>query len=118
MKRLILIALSVALGACQGLAGPEPSASVPQARGQAYAQTNCSSCHAITRGATSSPNPAAPPFASVVNRDGLSRETLNSWLRDAHNYPSAMALELDANRIDELVTYMLTLADPNYRPVG
>jgi mono/diheme cytochrome c family protein len=118
VKRLIFIGLLIALEACQGLVPPERSPSPRQVRGHAYAQANCSSCHAISPGATSSPNPNAPPFASIVNRDGLSKETLNSWLRDAHNYPSEMTLRLDASMIDDLVTYMLTLADPKYRPVG
>ena len=42
--------------------------------------------------------------------------TLSSWLRDAHNYPSEMEFQLDSNKVDDLVSYMLTLRDPNYRP--
>ena len=118
MKHLTFFSFAIALGGCQGLFPPQPSTLPAEYRGQEYAQASCSSCHAITAGSISSPNPQAPPFPSIVNRDGLTRATLNAWLRDAHNYPSEMTLQVNARRIDDLVTYMLTLRDPKYRPVG
>lgn len=65
-----------------------------------------------------SPNPQAPSFPAIVNQQGLTAETLSSWLRNAHNYPTEMEFELDSRRVDDLVEYMLTLTDPNYRPIG
>ena len=63
-----------------------------------------------------SPNRGAPPFAAIVNQEGLTEETLSTWLRDAHNYPQQMAFSLGEREVDDLVAYMLTLRDPDYRP--
>lgn len=113
----LLGAALLLLGACQQ---PPPlvtqQASAPQARGHALAKASCAACHAIERTASSSPNPQAPPFAGIVNQEGLTAQTLSSWLRDAHNYPGEMAFELDPARVDDLVAYMLTLRDPAYKP--
>lgn len=46
----------------------------------------------------------------------MTAATLSTWLRDAHNYPSEMQIQLEPSEIDDLVAYMLTLSDPNYRP--
>ena len=119
MKQLTTCAsaLALALVACQ----QQPLVNVPPAtaysRGHAYAQASCSSCHAIGGGSTS-PHPKAPPFSAVVNQEGLTAATLSSWLRDAHNYPSEMNFQLNQDKLDALVDYMLTLRDPAYRPVG
>ena len=80
------------------------------------ALASCASCHGIAPNATLSPNPDAPPFAAIVNREGLTRETLSAWLRDAHNYPAEMEFELDPAKVEHLVGYMLTLQDPSYTP--
>jgi mono/diheme cytochrome c family protein len=118
VKCLILLGVVMVLGGCQGRSPTERLASTAQYRGHLYAQATCSSCHAIGPGSNSSPNPQAPPFASIVNQQGLSRQTLNTWLRNTHNHPGEMTLQIDETRIDDLVTYMLALKNPNYRPVG
>lgn len=82
-------------------------------RGQAFAQAHCSSCHAIGNGI--SPNPTSPPFARVINTPGLTPDTLNSWLKNSHNFPQMMNFAIDDAHIDDLAAYMLTLRDPNYR---
>ena len=81
----------------------------------ALAQGACGGCHAVER-YDLSPNPEAPPFAAIVNREGLTRETLATWLRDAHNYPEEMDFFLYEQEVDTLVEHMLTLRDPEYRP--
>ncbi|WP_147416664.1 c-type cytochrome [Sphingomonas edaphi] len=87
------------------------------AQGRALAEESCSACHAIDT-AIASPNSNAPLFPVIVNQEGVSSETLSYWLRGAHNYPSEMDFYLDAQKVDALVAYMLTLQDPNYeRPV-
>jgi mono/diheme cytochrome c family protein len=85
--------------------------------GRAFAQGSCGGCHAVEP-RTLSPNPAAPPFPAIVNREGVTRETLTAWLRDAHNYPEEMEFYLEKPEVDELVSYMLNLRDPNYRPAS
>ena len=62
---------------------------------------------------------AQSEFAAIcgdVNSEGLTRATLTTWLRDAHNYPEEMEFTLGAPEIERLVDHMLTLRDPNYRP--
>ena len=116
LKHLPLLCAALLLVACHEQPPAGPSASTAQSRGHAFAQTSCGGCHAVERVSTSSPNPNAPPFSAIVNRQGLTAETLSSWLRDAHNYPSEMEFQLDSSKVDDLVAYMLTLSDPNYTP--
>jgi mono/diheme cytochrome c family protein len=86
-----------------------------QTRGYTYAKSSCAGCHAITANA-SSPNPEAPAFEAVVNTKGLTARTLETFLRDSHNFPGQMAFSLDPARIDDLTAYMLTLKQVGYRP--
>ena len=109
------IAVAAAIAACQPASSAGPVRSLPANRGLTAAQGTCGGCHAVERHGVS-PNPKAPPFAAIVNRPGVTPETLSSWLRDAHNYPEEMEFYLEGPEVDELVAYMLTLRDPNYRP--
>ena len=112
MKRLLpLSALTLAACATAGL-----SLSPAAARGQALAGSNCATCHAVGRDAGQSPNPQAPPFELIANQPGLTRETLGTFLRDAHNYPGAMQFTLDPAAADDLAAYMLTLRRDDYHP--
>jgi mono/diheme cytochrome c family protein len=106
---LLLSCFAVAVTACQH--PPQGEAS----EGLAFAQAACGGCHSVARYGAS-PNPNSPPFAAIVNQQGLTRQTLATWLRDAHNYPEEMEFSLDGPEVDRLVDYMLTLRDPNYRP--
>lgn len=120
MKRLLLLGTALLTGACQQqqIALADRPAVESGARGQALAAASCARCHGIQRGSTVSPNPRAPSFPTIVNQQGLTRGTLSSWLLDAHNYPSEMDVQLDSKNVDDLVDYMLTLSDPNYKPIG
>ncbi|WP_167737625.1 c-type cytochrome [Sphingomonas parva] len=122
MKPLFLPALALALlAACQRtpasetfVVAPPPSSAE---RGETLARSVCAGCHAIDRTGTS-PNPNAPPFAAVVNREGVTAETLSAFLADAHNYPREMDFSVHESAVDDLVAWMLTLKDPGYRPQG
>lgn len=116
LKPLHLLCLALPLASCQSVPSAAPAAgtSATALPGQAFAQASCSSCHAVGRFG-SSPNPNAPPFPAIANQEGLTAETLSTWLRGAHNYPSEMDFYLSARQADDLVAYMLTLRDPNYR---
>ncbi len=109
-----LLCLTLSLAACRSVPSGEPAGSSVAPRGQAFAEVSCGGCHAIGSDRTS-PNSAAPPFPAIVNQEGLTAETLSVWLRGAHNYPSEMDFSLNERQVDELVQYMLTLRDPNYR---
>lgn len=76
----------------------------------------CQGCHSV-RLHLPSPNPGAPAFADIANLEGLTPNTLRAFLRDAHNYPDEMKMTLDQREIDEIVAYVVTLRDPDYRPV-
>jgi len=108
LKSASSITLALGVVACQSTP-PQPHP------GLAFAQASCGGCHAVERLGVS-PNPAAPPFAAIVNQPGLSDATLGDWLRDAHNYPEEMEFYLKGPEVDGLVAYMLTLRDPGYRP--
>jgi mono/diheme cytochrome c family protein len=113
-RQLPLLCLQRLFTACQNLPPAAPTASTIPSPGQAFAQASCGSCHAVGRDGRSS-NPNAPPFPAIVNHEGLTAETLSSWLRGAHNYPREMDFYLTDPQVDALVAYMLTLKDPNYR---
>lgn len=131
MKFLYVACVALPLVACQevppaqSVARTSHSAAIEKpaqlsplaAQGRVLAQESCSGCHAIDN-AIASPNSNAPLFPVIVNQEGVSAETLSYWLRGAHNYPSEMDFYLDAQKVDALVAYMLTLQDPNYvRPI-
>ena len=80
-----------------------------------FTQDSCGECHAIAPPELS-PNPNAPPFASIVNQPGLTEETLARWLRDAHNYPQEMEFEVGEEQVGQLLAYMLTLRDEDFEP--
>lgn len=107
--RVLYLGLALLAGGCQHQMGPAVHP------GLAFAQASCGGCHAVER-YPSSPNPDAPPFAAIVNQEGLTHATLATWLRDAHNYPEEMEFSLDQAEVDQLVAYMLTLSDERYRP--
>jgi mono/diheme cytochrome c family protein len=115
---LSLVCALLLLGGCQVHQPAGPSELTSQARGHAFAQTTCASCHGVERHSTLSPDPNAPSFPTIVNRQGLTAQTLATWLRDAHNYPAEMDMQLDPANLDDLVAYMLTLRDPGYSPTG
>ena len=117
-KRLLALgcfALAAVAGACQPLAPAGQTAVAEPPPGLPFARTACGGCHAVDRRSVS-PNPTAPPFAAIVNQEGVTANTLSTWLRNAHNYPDEMKFSLESRSVDDLVDYMLTLRDPNYRP--
>ena len=115
LRVLLLGGLAAGAAACQPMA---PAGQAPAAEGHpglAFAQASCGGCHAVGQRSVS-PNPQAPPFPAIVNQAGLTGNTLAAWLRNAHNYPAEMKFALEPRDVDQLVAYMLTLRDPNYRP--
>lgn len=114
MKQAHLLGLSLLLAACHSLPSSEPGRSAASNDGYAFVQASCGECHAVGRYGTSR-NSNAPPFPVIVNQEGVTAETLSSWLRGAHNYPREMDFYLDERKVDALVAYMLTLRDPNYK---
>lgn len=122
MKPALLLCLQLLATACH--TAPVPASAPPAvaaaaqadpeaAGGEALAQATCASCHAVA-GAGQSRRSNAPPFPVVVNQEGVTAETLSTWLRGAHNYPTEMDFHLGDPEVRALVAYLLTLRDPNY----
>lgn len=78
--------------------------------------TNCQGCHAV-RPHLDSPKPSAPSFVAIANMEGVTPNTLGAFLRDAHNYPDEMRMTLSEAEVRAITDYVLTLQDPNYRPI-
>jgi mono/diheme cytochrome c family protein len=91
------IAVAAAIAACQPASRGRTGAVLPANRGLTAAQGTCGGCHAVERHGVS-PNPKAPPFAAIVNRPGVTPETLRRVVRDAHNYPEEMEFYLEGPR--------------------
>jgi mono/diheme cytochrome c family protein len=97
-------------GAC--VANPPRDAGAPidageAARGLAYAQDACASCHAVAAGDMQSPNPAAPAFQAVADTPGMTGLALRVWLQSEHE--SMPAFIVEPERVDDLWAYMATL---------
>ncbi len=95
---------------------PPPPHTSTQDEALTFTQAACGGCHAVEY-PDYSPNPSAPTFASIANREGLSEDTLASWLADAHNYPEVMDFDLTADQVEMVAEHMLTLRKDDYRPV-
>lgn len=119
MKYALVPALALLVAACQpaGSGGEVATTPVAPAQPPAFAQAVCAQCHALDASSIS-PDPQAPGFADIVNRQGLSEQTLATFLRDAHNYPEAMEFRIEPEQVKELVDYMITLKDPDFRPAS
>jgi mono/diheme cytochrome c family protein len=110
-------ALALALLAPALLALPATASAqgIAARRGLAFAQQRCAACHGVTADA-SSPNPESPPFDDIANRPGVTRATLQEFLRDSHNYPAAMSFTVPPASIRDLAAYLTTLRKSGYKP--
>lgn len=112
VKAFAVPCLALSLAACQSVPPDEQAAPANSAYGLLIAQNSCGGCHAAGR-TGSSPNPDAPPFVTIANREGLTPEALATWLRDIHHYPTEMGFVLERNQVEALVAYMMTLRYPD-----
>lgn len=109
---------ALALGACQSLAGaPSNVAAMPaQAPSPpAFVEAACGGCHSVEPPFLS-PNPHAPSFESIANREGLTESTVARWLTDAHNYPEAMDFDLEPEHVEQIADYLIKLQREDYVP--
>jgi cytochrome c2 len=76
-------------------------------RGHFLAETVCSECHAIDKGAPRSRNGHAPTFESIANTRGMTATALRVALRTPHmEMPNLVLKDGD---IDDIIAYMDTL---------
>src|SRR6476620_920411 len=103
VKPPLLLCLPLLVAAAHHELGAIPTPVAP-AEGQSLARVSCATCHGIGRSETS-PRSNAPPFEVIVNKEGLTAETLAAWLRGAHNYPREMDFYLREPEVRALVDY-------------
>ena len=113
----VMALASLLLAGCQS-AGPVAAPAAPPSTAAAdavpdYVTAICGECHAVKDNAVS-PNPQAPGFADIANSPGLTRDTLVTFLSDAHNYPMQMDVDLVDEDIEVIADYMLTLRSDDY----
>ena len=119
MRSLLAVPLiSLALGACAYPDTGAHSASIaePDPATTAFVQSSCGRCHAV-EGNALSPNPQAPRFVDIANREWLTQESLATWLADAHNYPEMMDFDLEPDQVDAIAGYMLALRSADYERI-
>ena len=76
-------------------------------KGLAVAQDLCASCHAISRGAGTSPNVKAPTFETIAAVRGMTALALGVALRSSHNeMPNII---LDREQRENVIAYILSL---------
>ena len=115
MRRLALVGLILIVSACGGTQplapvtppAPDTTASASPARGLAYAQSVCATCHAVEAGRTNSPNPQAPPFEVIANLPGMTPTALNAWLHSPH--PSMPNIIVTPSDRDDIAAYFNSL---------
>ncbi|WP_144095012.1 cytochrome c [Croceicoccus sediminis] len=78
------------------------------ARGLAFVDARCSSCHAVRPGAAP-PNPQAPSFVAVANEMDFDQDTLREFLTDGHDLPFAMTILLEEDEADIAAAYIMSL---------
>ncbi|MBY0563317.1 MAG: cytochrome c [Hyphomonadaceae bacterium] len=109
--RTVALTLALSLAACTATTtAPESPASGSEgdaARGLAFAEATCGSCHRVAAGLEMSPYPAAPPFEEIANTPGMTRLALGVWMQSSH--PSMPQLVVEPEQLDDVHAYLLTL---------
>ncbi len=117
LPRLVLLWSAIVLAGCTmpSREPPAPTAAQPLAagdpqiaRGLAFAEAQCSGCHAVRRG-EDSPNPQAPGFAAVADEMGFTVASLREFFLDRHDFPGMMSIQLEEEEADEVAAYIMSL---------
>lgn len=116
--RLSAILTAGLLSACTyaGKEAPAPSPAIAGAgseeakvaRGLAFVDARCSSCHAV-RPVVTPPNPQAPSFVAVANEMDFDEESLREFFTDGHDLPFAMTILLEDEEADIAAAYIMSL---------
>ena len=77
-------------------------------RGLAYAQQQCSGCHAVQEGQLS-PRPPIATFKQIANTPGMNRMALVVWFQSPH--PNMPNLILAPGDRDDVIAYIVSLRD-------
>ena len=103
-----LFAVIAAILCLPVMQAPALGASPSEMRGQFFARTNCARCHSIDK-VTASPLKLAPPFRSLHKRYPIESlaEAFAEGISTGH--PSMPEFQLDADQINDLLSFMQTL---------
>jgi mono/diheme cytochrome c family protein len=105
MFRTFTIGLTGALAVLSATAWSQELGS--PARGQRVAETICSECHAVQKGATRSANANAPTFQTLAKTPGMTAMAFRVWLRSSHKeMPNIM---LKNEEVDDVIAYVQSL---------
>jgi mono/diheme cytochrome c family protein len=104
MLKLPAITTAIAIATTVATSG---DAHADAAKGAMLASQICARCHAVRPGLTSSPQPDAPPFATIAAKPEINIFTLMSYLRTPH-WTSAN-LSLRADDIEAVSSYIMSL---------
>ncbi|KEO89400.1 hypothetical protein EH31_12195 [Erythrobacter longus] len=116
-RLIISAAAGLLLASCQSAYPDAPQVgAISTAPAPAFVEAACGGCHAVEPPFLS-PNATAPSFESIANRPGVTRSTIQAWLRNAHNYPEQMDFDLTPDKVNEVSNYMITLKRRDYVPV-
>jgi mono/diheme cytochrome c family protein len=106
LAKLLLAAAATVIVATVGAAAAEYGDAVI---GLAYAEKNCSECHAISGKGKESQTPKAPAFAAVANAPSTTETALFAFLQTPHpNMPNFVLTPEDMRNV---VAYILGLKD-------
>lgn len=97
---------------CLGIAADARAAGDP-VEGRRIAEQWCTSCHVI--GPKSRGGDAAPPFIALANNPAKTETYLKGWISNPH--PSMPNFNLSRRTIDDLVSYIRSLAANGHRAV-
>lgn len=102
--RIILPGLILLLAACSPSGDPDTRSSLVE-RGQAIAQADCASCHALDA-ASPSPHAEAPPFRTLSERYPVAslQEALAEGIMVGH--PDMPEFSFDPDEIDALIAFI------------
>lgn len=76
--------------------------------GRSFANGVCAPCHAIERGAKSSPDIRATPFALMVRSEKLTQRDIEGWLTSSHR--DMPDLSVPPEKRADLIAYIRSLA--------
>lgn len=109
MSKLNLVSAAACLLLASGPAlAEEPAPKGNADAGHSFANSVCAECHSIERGAKSSPNLKAPPFASMINSEKLTPSMINGWLVSSHTFMPDFSVPADKRA--DLIAYIESLA--------
>ena len=79
------------------------------AKGRAFAQANCSQCHAVLTSQTFPPRAGVASFKAIANTPGMTALALTVWFRTSH--PTMPNLVLNPDDRDDVIAYIRSLRD-------